>query len=318
MKNLSWFRRVRFIATIIALTSGSAIGVSLWRSAAVRINSTTDGKQKFMAGVREGVGKEVRLVRHGDDTKSVRASVESLSQFMSKRSSVDLPGQTKSRLADMETRTLAGASRRITADELSEILAATAIERIAVSTDEEINRAVETMRGFDAPDLPASFRNTRTHARLRASVASNISPENLAFQIRAVRSADFASRALIKIAIKRTVATEVQKRTRYLSEAVPEQFGAVASEGYSPLQAVLIAYASASDDPLAGSTDDLQTRMKSLHDGIERLTGRHYPGSDGRFAYGPNGYIFSSPLDIVLDEVTVNLLLDHFDERRMN
>lgn len=318
MKYLSWFRRAPLIATAIILACAAAIGVSLWRSAAIHTNPTADGKQKFMASVREGVGTEVRLVRHGDDMKSVRASVESLSQFMRKRSGVDLAGQTKNRLADMETRTLAGASRRITADELSEILAATAVERIAMSSDQEISRAVETMRGFDAPDLPDSFRNTRRYAQLRASAVSNITPENLTFQLKTVRSADFVSRALLKAAIKRPVAREVESRSKYLGEAVPEQFGAVGSEGYSPLQAVLIAYSAASDDPLADSTDNLQRRLKSIQDGIGKLTGHPYPSPDGHFAYGPNGYIFSTPLDLIFDERTVNLLLDHFDERSMN
>src|SRR5882724_1129781 len=291
MKHLFSFRRALYIAAMITLTCALVIGVSLWRTAAVRDDPTTAGKERFKASVRDGVGREVRFGRNGDDRNSVRASVESAVQFMRKRSGVDLRGQTKTRLADMETRVLAGASRRITTDELSEILAATAVERIAVANDEEIGRAVETLRGFDAPDLPSGFRNSRAHVRLRASAPTDLTPEQLTLRVKAVRAADPITRELLKIMVKRAVGDELQKRTKSLGETVPEQFGAVASEGYTPLQAVLIAYSVASDDLLADSADNLQRRLKGIHDGIERLTGQPYPRSEGHFAYGPNGYL---------------------------
>jgi hypothetical protein len=303
-----------FVAALVALSGALVVGVILRRTAAVRYDQAV-AKQKFMASVRDGVGSEVSFARRGDNENGVRASVESAAHFMRQRSGVDLHGQTKTRLADMEGRTLNGTLRRITPDELSEVIAATAVERLAVSSDEEIGRAVETLRGFDAPDLPDSFRNGRAHVQLRASVVCNLTPEQLAAQMKAARDADPVTRTLIKVGVKRAASEEVQKRTKYLGEAVPEQFGTAAIDGVTPLQAVLIAYSVAGDDPLAYSAANLQKRLASMHDGIERLTGRHYPSPDGHLAYGQNGYIFSTPLDIVFDEQTVNLLLDNIEER---
>lgn len=317
MKHLTLPRRTLFVAALVALAGALVVGVSLRRTAAVRYDQAV-AKQKFMASVRDGVGSEVSFARRGDNANGVCASVESAAHFMRQRSGVDLRGQTKTRLADMEGRTLNGTLRRITPDELSEAIAATAVERLAVSSDEEIGRAVETLRGFDAPDLPDSFRNGRAHVQLRANAATNLTPEQLAAQLKAARDADPVTRTLIKAGAKRGVSEEVQKRTLYLGEAVPEQFGTAATEGFTPLQAVLIAYSAASDDPLAYSAANLQKRLASMHDGIERLTGRHYPSPDGHLAYGPNGYIFSTPLDIVFDEQTVNLLLRHIEEMSTN
>lgn len=316
MKGLTFLWRRRLAVPLIALACAAVVGVSLWRATAVRTERTS-GRQKFIESVRDGVGSEVRFARSGDGAGEVRASVESAAHFMRVRSGVDLRGQTKTRLADMEAQTLNGAARRVTADELSEIIAATALERIAASTDQEIDQAVNTLRGFDAPGLPDSFRAGRARAQLRANAPSEFTPEQLAARVRAVRAADPVTRSLVSIGFRRVVGDEVHKRTKYLAEAVPEQFGA-AAEGFTPLQAVLIVYSAVSDDPLADSQINLQKRLKSVHDGIERLTGRPYPAPEGHLAYGPNGYIFSTPLDVIFDERTVNLLLDHIAERSVN
>lgn len=318
MKQLSSFRRVLFIATMTVITCALAIGVSLWRTAAVRNDRTTEARQKFKESVHEGVGSEVRFARQGDDRNSVFASIESAAHFMRQRSGVDLSGQTKTRLADMEARTLDGTTRRITPDELSEILAATVVERITVANDAEINHAVETMQGFNAPDLPEGFRKSRAQVLLRANTASVITPKQLTAQVKLLRATNPITRALITAGIKQAASSEVQKRLKYLSEAVPEQFGRAATEGFTPTQAVLIAYSAASDDPLADSTVNLQKRLLSVRDGIERLTGQHYPSPEGHLAYGVNGYIFSTPLDIAFDEQSMNLLLEHIAERSVN
>lgn len=316
MSRFPHLRRVRYVALGAALACAAALGVGVWRAAAVRTLQPA-AKQKFMASVRDGLG-EVRFARRGDDSNGARASVESAAHFMRQRSGVDLRGQTKSRLAEMEARALSGTLRRVTPDELGEIIAATAVERLAAASDPEIERAVETLRGFDAPDLPDSFRKGREHVQLRANAATGLTPEQLAARAKAARDADPLSREVLKVGVRQAARGEVQKRVGYLGEAVPEQFGAASTEGLTPLQAVLIAYSSASDDPLAESSANLQKRLKSVHDGIEQLTGRPYPSPDGRYAYGPNGYIFSTPLDIVFDETTVNLLLDHIAERSVN
>jgi hypothetical protein len=55
--------------------------------------------------------------------------------------------------------------------------------------------------------------------------------------------------------------------------------------------------------------------MKGLQDGLMRNLGEKYPSPEGHFALGANGYITSTPLDLVFDEQTLNRMLDHIQER---
>ena len=54
--------------------------------------------------------------------------------------------------------------------------------------------------------------------------------------------------------------------------------------------------------------------MGSRRESLSKLTGQPYPAPDGHYAYGVNGYLFSSPLDLLLDERTLNSLLDRLEK----
>jgi hypothetical protein len=188
------------------------------------------------------------------------------------------------------------------------------MERAATLSDAEVDSATETLRGFDAPDLPDSFRRGRDTIKLRASKASSLKPEEFVNQVKAVRGADYASQSLFHGAAKSAIGAEVQKRLNSLGEAMPEKFGS-ASGGLTPVQAMLITYSVASDDLLMDSRANLRKRLGSIQDGMTRITGQRYASPDRHFAYGRNGYIFSTPMDMVFDERTAGLLLDHIEER---
>lgn len=317
MKLISLLRRARVISVALVVLCFVLTGVSLWHSFAENQNKAAEARRQFNARLQDGVGSEIRFAKHGDDTNNVRASVNSLAHFMFVRSGVKLSGHTKNRLASMEASTHIGSSRRILPDELSDILAVTAMERVSTLRDDEINHAAETLRGFDASDLPDSFRRGRDKVKMRASKAGSLTPDQFIAQAKTIRGADDTSRNIFKGAAKNTIAPEIQDRIKFLSEALPEQFGA-ASNGLTPMQSVLIAYSVVSDDVLADSEINLPKRMKSIQEGISKATGQSYASPDGHFAYGVNGYIFSTPLDLVFDDQTMNVLLDHIQERSAN
>lgn len=196
---------------------------------------------------------------------------------------------------------------------MAEILTQTALERISRSTDQEIDYAAETLRGFDAADLPESFRRGRDKIKLRASIAGSATPEDFKAQVKSLRNADSASKEIFRGAAKVAIGNEVTRRVSSLNDAIPEKFAS--SNGLTPIQAVLITYSVASDDQLMDSASNLQKRLRSIQIGFTRITGKTYASPDGHFAYGPNGYVFSTPIDLVFDDQTVNLLLDHIEER---
>ncbi|MDX6498415.1 MAG: hypothetical protein QOG23_1675 [Blastocatellia bacterium] len=308
----TWPRMAFFVLVLFCVSVGSGTR----QSTAVRKDREVE-KQEFLDSVRDGVGTEVRFARQGDDSASVRASVESLARFMRERAGVDLSNHSKDRLAELESQTLDGTGRRITSDELGRIIATTAVERISELSDDQIDRATETLRGFDDPELPDSFRRGRTMVQLRASVSGNLTPEEFRGQVKAIRDTNRVMRGLILAGGSRAAADLVERRRRFLGDALPDQFGS-ATAGFTPVQALLVTYSAVSDDYLTHSGANLRKRLKSIHDGMERITGQRYPSHEGRRAYGPNGYIFSTPLDTVFDDQTINRLFDHIQERSRN
>jgi hypothetical protein len=295
--------------------------VSMWRSSALQNDKQVEGKRQLHARMRNGVGREVRFASPGDPPGLIRASVNSVDNFIFKRSGVKLSGPTKTRLAEMERRTLNGEVRRLTLSELNDILTATAFERLGTLTDEEILHVDDTLRGFNAPDLPR--RLTRRAIVLPGHVVG-ISKDRFVDQLKAIREqTNTPLGVVLKGATHRAIEDIVQKRASVLSEAVPEQFGGAwdvadnreGGTGVTPLQAVLIAYSAVTTDFLEYSEANLNKFMNGMQKALTERWGANYPSPEGHRAFGVNGYLVSTPLDLVFDERTVNRMLDHIQER---
>ena len=175
---------------VAALTLGSValVAASVWRAAAYG-DKNTRNKQVLHSRIRKGVGTEVEFPAANDSAGVVRVSVNSVDNFIFKRSGSKLSGVTKNRLATMEERVLNGAARRLMISELSSIMAGIALERAAALTDQEIAHIDKFVRGFDAPNLPDSFR--RGHERLvstRAGTLQIMSSEKFVTQMKALRA----------------------------------------------------------------------------------------------------------------------------------
>src|SRR5437588_2428282 len=144
MNYVSLVKRGRLIVAIAGLLCVALAGALVWRTAAIRRSQASESQRKYNARVRDGVGSEVQFADSGDEG-NCRASADSVSHFIFKRSGAILNGKTKTRLARMEASSLAGNNRRISLDQLSEVLAQTAIERISKLSDSDINHASESL-----------------------------------------------------------------------------------------------------------------------------------------------------------------------------
>ncbi len=89
---------------------------------------------------------------------------------------------------------------------------------------------------------------------------------------------------------------------------MPDQFPP-SEQNISPFNSMLLAYSIIADDSLAGSMDSLTREMNSIYDWSKKQYGK-YPSPDGLKAYGPNGYKYSSPTDILLDDNGINTFLN--------
>lgn len=315
-------RRARHFVLVLGVLALAIAGLSIWRSAAIQKDNPAEMKRQFHARIRDGVGREVKFASPGDPAGAIHASVNSVDNFIFKRSGIKLNGPTKNRIAEMERRALTGTTKRVSAADLGDILAATLLERVSSLTDDEILHADDCLRGFKAPDLPQRYRGRS--AIHYPGYLIPISTEKFVTQVKAMR--DQANSPLGEVyrgAVRNVVDDHSQKTLSMLSEAVPEQFGggwdantnSPGTVGFTPLQAVLIAYSLAGGDYLSDSEANLNKYLLGIQIGLTRISGEPYPRPEGHFAYGVNGYLDSTPLDLVFDERTVNRLLDRIEER---
>lgn len=198
------------------------------------------------------------------------------------------------------------------------------LERFSSLTDRELAGMDETLRGFNGPDMPENFQ--RNLQLPQGYVFIGVPPEKTIGGLKAVRDQlNSPARDVFAGIFREKVLYNVEGKAQNLARAAPGQFGnlwevAVGREscavdaGFTPLQAFLFAYSLVSNDALDYSQANLSRKMKTKRDSRTESLGRPYPSPDGHRAYGVNGYLFSSPLDLFFDEQTVNRLLDRIEK----
>lgn len=318
------FRRAQVFMLALGVLGLVVVALSTWRSSALQADKRAEAKRRFHERIRDGVGREVQFALPGDPSGVIRASVNSVDNFIFNRSGIKLSGPTKNRIAEMEERTLNGESRRVSVSELSDVITAIALERLSTLSEQEIFHLDDSLRGLNDPELPESFKRTRkAHIKLRASQVQVMNSEEFIAQVKALKAQIGSPGGDVFSGMARNaIAIAVKDKVRVLTEATPEKFagssgpgsnGQVAT-GITPLRAVLLMYSVASDDQLADSGSNLKKSMISMQEALAARFGR-YPGEEGHFAFGVNGFIYSTPLDLVFDERTLNSLLNRLEER---
>lgn len=316
MKVVSLLFRRRWLVISIGVLSAFVLRATVWQQS---VQPSEVQRQQFVARITNGLGSAIRLAAPGNSIEQVNTSVGSTASFLYNRSNLTLAETTKERIAELEHQVLTGAKRYITASDLTEILTHAVMDRAALLTDDEIKHAVETARGFDAPDLPSGFRLGRDITKLRAH-SGGPSPESLTQQLVAIR--DTGNRTFYEGVTRAAIDRALRDRLALFSEAAPTQWGGAwnpttnsdGSIGISPHQAIILVYSIGSDDYLADSITNLRARMNALRQALAARVGA-YLGAEGHFAYGVNGYFHSAPIDLMFDVATMGRLLDRIDER---
>jgi len=260
-------------------------------------NSPQDERKKALyIQLRSGLGKEVPL----DKVKNsghIKHAVESAAKFIENRSGLVISENVKNRLVALEQSTLAQQSRRVSTDDLVEILTATTVDRLASLSDKEIDEAA------------IIFSDDNGEITLRASGKGHLDST----EFKSMRNLSRQGDEIVKGFIRAAVQGEVKDRVDLYSEALPGHFGRAKQIGVTPLQAVLIAYSVVSDDFMGHSQTTLNATQDLLYAKMKNQG--HKAGRKPAKAYGSNGYLFATPLDLVLNEATMNRLLDRIVER---
>lgn len=325
MKRFNLLRRFGSAFVALGLLCAAVIAVGVWRASADKKDEKderAEGKRRYHARIRDGVGREVESAG-GNSPAQIRHAVDSVTKFIEKRSGVSVSEATKNRLAALEERVQSGNGRRLSVAAFSSALSATVLERLASLNDEQIAYVDDTLRGFNAPDMPKNHSRTFQLPMGYASILTP--PERTIGRLKAVRDQlGTPGGEIIAGMITQTVQYNARGKAQSFAEAMPEQFGnlwdvandsesTAADAGFSPLQAFLFAYSFVSMDALDYSEANLRKYMNLDWEASKKTFG-HFPSPEGHRAYGVNGYLSSSPLDLFFDEPTVNRFLDRVEK----
>lgn len=296
--------RIGIMALLIACVGITGVGV--WRTAAVPRASipperSSEAQIKALRHARllRGVGGQVRFAAADGSAETVKASVESAARFIFERSGLRMSEQTKNSLTKAEQAVLKGKGERISTDELTAALTSTASKHLATMTDAEIESAADSFRPNDAGEIT-----------VRASGKwGYLTKDEFVRQAKAGREWSRRGDAALSAALNTMLGEEVKERLDSLSAALPEQFGDAVQNGLTPTQALVVSYAVAADDPLDGSQAELKTQLiqQRITARMSRPDGKSRP--DSGKAYGPRGFLNSSPAHLLLNPASVGEII---------
>ncbi len=262
--------------------------------------STATRDALFNQQVRNAIAELARP--QSDDPDALAVGAGNLSGFMTYRAGVLLSDSNLKALAKSEGQSLRS-TKRITKDQLADALTSIAIGKLRDLDEDRKWEIVDSMRGFDHPDLPESFRRSREFVSIRANGKGRMSADSMSTQIDAISGTN-ANSKVVSAMIRNAIALEIGKVCEILTAADSNFFSGTKCD-MTPIQAVLVSYAVVTDDLLAGNRADIQERMLSIHSAAEASAGMPYPGPEGQIPYGPNGYVFSTPSQLLLDDSAV-------------
>jgi len=243
----------------------------------------------------------------GGPANDLQRKVESTAKFIYERSGLELSAELKRRLLATEQRLLDGPGARITTSQRIDILTDIAVERLSSLSDQEIKLALDSYRHdpdpkYDYVEITSDGKHTTTSRDFVRTLET----------FRALsRRDDAALRNTLREFIHgKGVGEGVNGRVELYRKSLTDFAGA--EGGLTASQALLVVYSLVSDDILSVPTDRLRAQMEHVH---ETIGGNQYPSPSERFPFGANGYLFPTPINIILNEETLGQLLDRLDQK---
>jgi hypothetical protein len=240
--------------------------------------------QPLQERLQKGVGSEVRFAPAAASSEVITDAVGSTADFIRWRSGLTMSDGMKQKLAEAESNVLQGKIGHLTIEELTDNLIAAVVDRLATLTDEEIRQAAEVSSD--------EYGQVMSRADGKWGV---LTQKELMQQARSAREWSKRGDSALRIGLRSMIAEEVNDRVSALSAALPEQFGQARTLGVTPMQAILIAYSVAADDPLTDSRSDITQILikKRMDAGMTREQKRAQKDVSGR-PYGPHGVLHPS------------------------
>jgi hypothetical protein len=301
------FGKIGSFFALCLLTSLFAFGLIAYGS---RITNGAPGNALYKNQVRNAIA-EIAFPS-GNDAVAIDTAAGNLSFFMSYRAGVLVSDFSEDKLRSAE-QIVQGSEKRISKADLADILTNLAANRLRELTDAQKDRVVESLRGFDDPNLPESFKRGRDHVSVRSSGEGRMTVAEFSSTLDSVRGENADSK-LVTTLIRNSIALEIGEVCEALEDASPGFFGDTKCD-MTALQALLVSYAVVTDDDLAGNRAELESRLLEMQERISQKFHIEYPGPEGHKAYGPNGYIFSTPADLLLDDASLASIISKIEEK---
>jgi hypothetical protein len=293
------------MALALVLACAVVGGVALWRASRLPAEASTaevtsKNKQNLPERLQKGVGSEVRFASAAATSKQVAEAVGSTADFIYWRSGLRMSDGMKQKLVEAESNVLQGRVKHLSIEELTDNMTATVVERLATLTDVEIGQAAEVSSDEQGQIL------SRANGKWGV-----LTQKELIRQAKAGREWSQRGDVALRTGLRSMIEEEVNDRVSTLATALPEQFGRVTVQGMTPMQALLIAYSVAADDPLTDSRSDItQLLMQQRMDaGQTRAQKRAQKEISGR-PYGPHGLLHPSAPYLFFNRAGVFKLLN--------
>lgn len=308
------FKDKRAFALALGIFALITSGVFLYKT---NVTSGSTHKEEFQQKVRNALA-ELNF-SPGNSQDNINASTNKLAKFIYYRSGIKLSKATKDSLSSKEQKAQTE-SKRITQTQLAEALTTVACEKLAVLSDSDIDAMADNLRGFNTPEVSAAYLNLRKTVKLRANGEGTMEPADFVKRLKNARAdeIDYQNQAgatasvkspLYRMALRNRLNTEIKERTDYLAASSPDFFSGSTNNDLTPTQALLLTYSIVTNDSLAGNQAELQSKMEEKQQIIVQHWKNPFPGPQNQRAYGVNGYMFSTPSDLLLDDAVMTRVL---------
>jgi hypothetical protein len=260
----------------------------------------------FLLDLRGGLNRAGTYLQPGAPPVEIKEAVRSTAEFIRRRSGVALGETQVERLASMESDFLDGKRRGITIDTLAFVVTGTLFERINSLTDEEIEQAAHSFRVasiHDSPDVIALRMNQTPSGSMRV--------EDFIIQAKAFRDSSTDLARLQRTLAEKIIRDEIEWRMNLFARSYPERWAKEAHSGVSPVKALVVAYSAISGDTCF-SDAALRGTMHALEDAMRKNSKKEI-AVERKTAFGPRGFIYSTPLDLLMNDSATNRFLDRLD-----
>ncbi len=208
----------------------------------------------------------------------------------------------------------------ITQTQLAEILTDVAFNKLVTLSDSDLSYMAETLRGFNTPAYSAAHPNAREFVRLRANGEGIMEPADFVNELKSIRNDEISFRnrpplskppmslRISRMALYNRVSSEITERVSELRDA-DASFSGSSPDDLTPVEAMLLTYSVVTNDYLMGNQTELQQQMVNKQQLVANYGGQ-FPDPQGYNAYGVNGFIYSTPADLLLDNATTTEVLN--------